>query len=273
MATPSGIISTADVGGLTLGAGSGHLSRKYGLSIDTLLAADMVLADGTFVTADQDHNEDLFRAIRVSRKVKDVTTPKLPPPPEVMRRYEEFITDAPEEINGFFAFLTVPAAPMFPEKLHKRLSDEAIAQHLQHESEMPSMFSTVHLYPINGAVHHVAKRDTAFSYRHTKWAEVIVGVDPEPANKQRACEFHDGGSRGARGSHLWAKLCETAAGQNEIRSQKSVSGEPEYRAGRGRRRSQVKWVLACPRKWPCLISGLGKGVQLAALVEGRGRQG
>src|SRR5580704_11577252 len=64
LATPSGIISTTGVGGLTLGGGIGHLSRKYGLTIDNLLAADVVLADGTFVTATHDCHEDLFWAIR-----------------------------------------------------------------------------------------------------------------------------------------------------------------------------------------------------------------
>jgi FAD/FMN-containing dehydrogenase len=43
----------------------------------------------------------------------------------------------------------------------------------------------MHLYPINGAVHRVGKHDTAFSYRDVTWAEVIVGVDPEPANRER----------------------------------------------------------------------------------------
>jgi FAD/FMN-containing dehydrogenase len=64
MATPSGIISTTGVGGLTLGGGIGHLTRKCGLSIDNLLSVDMVLADGRFVTASAEENEDLFWAVR-----------------------------------------------------------------------------------------------------------------------------------------------------------------------------------------------------------------
>jgi FAD/FMN-containing dehydrogenase len=64
LATPSGIISTTGVGGLTLGGGIGHLTRKCGLTIDNLLAADVVLANGTFVKANADENSDLFWAIR-----------------------------------------------------------------------------------------------------------------------------------------------------------------------------------------------------------------
>jgi hypothetical protein len=62
------------------------------------------------------------------------------------------------------------------------LSDEAIALHLKHGNQLPSMHSTMHLYPINGAVHRVGKNATAFSYRESMWAEVIVGVDPNPSN-------------------------------------------------------------------------------------------
>ena len=64
LAVPSGIISTTGVGGLTLGGGLGYLSRAYGLTIDNLLAVDIVLADGRLVTADKDENPDLFWAVR-----------------------------------------------------------------------------------------------------------------------------------------------------------------------------------------------------------------
>ncbi|MEO8233568.1 MAG: FAD-dependent oxidoreductase, partial [Ignavibacteriota bacterium] len=62
--TPSGMVSTTGVSGLTLGGGMGHLTRKFGLTIDNLLEADVVLANGKLVKANKDLNQDLFWAIR-----------------------------------------------------------------------------------------------------------------------------------------------------------------------------------------------------------------
>src|SRR5215472_10754119 len=64
MATPSGFIASTGVAGLTLGGGIGYLTRRFGLTIDNLLSADVVLADGSFVTATADNvNSDLFWAL------------------------------------------------------------------------------------------------------------------------------------------------------------------------------------------------------------------
>src|SRR5438105_7104607 len=65
------------------------------------------------------------------------------------------------------------------------LSDEAIALHVNHGSRLPTMASSMHLYPIDGAAHRVGKEETAWSYREARWAEVMVGVDPDPANRER----------------------------------------------------------------------------------------
>ena len=127
LATPSGIISTTGVGGITLGGGIGHLTRQLGLAIDNLLEADVVLADGSFVTASETENPDLFWALRGGGGNFGVVTSflfKLHPIPnltagpmlwplersaEVLRWYRDFITQAPDDLNGFFAFLTVPS--------------------------------------------------------------------------------------------------------------------------------------------------------------------
>ncbi|GGK56916.1 MULTISPECIES: FAD-binding oxidoreductase [Flavobacteriaceae] len=137
LAVPAGIISTTGVGGLTLGGGVGHLSRKYGLTIDNLLEADMVLADGSFVTVNKNQNSDLFWAIRggggnfgivtsfkfQAHPVKTVIGgPTLWPierTEEIMEWYHEFIQNAPDELNGFIATMIIPGAP-FPEHLHNK---------------------------------------------------------------------------------------------------------------------------------------------------------
>lgn len=65
------------------------------------------------------------------------------------------------------------------------LSDEAIDKHIQFGNTMPTLWSSMHLYPINGAASRVKKKDTAWNYRDATWAMVIIGVDPDPANKEK----------------------------------------------------------------------------------------
>jgi FAD/FMN-containing dehydrogenase len=272
MATPCGIIGTTGVGGLTLGGGIGHIARKHGLSIDSLLEAELVLADGSIVRANADENPDLFWAIRggggnfgvvtsflfrmhpVNMVQAGPTFWPLEESADVLRAYASFIPSAPRELNGFFAFATVPPVPAFPEELHGRkvcgivwchtgtadeaaeamapmlavgtpllhgvgempypalqgffdplyptglqwywradfvreMPEEAIAQHVEFGERMPAGHSTMHLYPIDGAVHDVGSSDTAFSYRDVLWAEVIVGVDPDPANAEAITQW------------------------------------------------------------------------------------
>jgi FAD/FMN-containing dehydrogenase len=265
-ATPSGIISTTGVGGLTLGGGLGHLTRRYGLTIDSLIGAEVVLADGTQVHASPDEHADLFWALRGGGGNFGVVTafefrthpvgdavmagPTFWPieqTPEVMRFFREFISAAPRAVGGFFALMTVPPVDLFPPELHLRkvaaimwcvvgseeeatrylapvhdvgtpllhgvgavphpalqglfdglytpglqcywradflneITDAAIEKHVEWGQKLPTMHSTMHMYPINGAAHDVGPADTAFSYRDANFAEVIFGVDPDPAN-------------------------------------------------------------------------------------------
>ncbi|WP_028801474.1 FAD-binding oxidoreductase [Streptomyces sp. 142MFCol3.1] len=267
LAVPSGIISTTGVGGITLGGGLGHLTRKCGLSIDNLLAADVVLASGEKVRASADDNPDLYWALRGGGGnfgvvtsflfgLHDVNTVVAGPTfwpvdmgAEVLTAYRDFIPHAPRELGGFFLFTSVPPAPPFPEELHLRkvcgvmwcrigddtdaaardmaplldalpepllhgpapmplpalqsafdgvyppgdqwywragfidaLPAEAIDLHAKFGAEMPTWKSTMHMYPIDGAVHDHAPTDTAWSYRSSGWSAVYAGVDPDPAN-------------------------------------------------------------------------------------------
>jgi len=139
LAVPCGMISTTGVGGLTLGGGVGYLTRKYGLTIDSLLGVDMVLADGRFVSASANENADLFWAVRGGGgnfgvvtsflfKAHPVSTVyggpimwPLDETHEVISFWRDLITTAPEDLNGWFGFVTVPPVAMFPQEYHNQL--------------------------------------------------------------------------------------------------------------------------------------------------------
>jgi FAD/FMN-containing dehydrogenase len=272
LATPSGIISTTGVGGLTLGGGHGYLTRKYGLTIDNLLAAELVLASGERVTASVEQNPDLFWAIRggggnfgvvtsflfrlhpVQNVIGGVVLWPIESTREVMRWYREFLPSAPRDVYAWLGLHTVPPAPPFPEELHMRkvafsavcylgppenadealapvrelgppllygvqempypalqsafddlyhpglqwywrhdfvreLPDEAIERHVEFGARRPTLHSTMHLYPVDGAVQDLGPGDTAFRHRDALWSQVIVGVDPDPGKADELRSF------------------------------------------------------------------------------------
>ena len=135
LAVPAGIVSTTGIAGLTLGGGHGYLTCQYGLTIDNLIEADVVLADGSFVTAKASQHEDLFWALRggggnfgvvtsfvyrahpvsmvyggpIFWEVKDAR--------QVMQWYREFLPQAPLELCPFLGLKTVPSTDPFPKEI------------------------------------------------------------------------------------------------------------------------------------------------------------
>lgn len=267
LATVSGVISTTGVGGLTLGGGHGYLTRKYGLTIDNLLSADVVLADGRLVHASKDENPDLFWALRggggnfgvvtsFEYRLHPVSTviagPMFWPIDQLgptLRWYREWLPQLSEDVYAFYLSAEVPSADPFPEAISgekvcgllwcctgpeeqaqaavqqardtaeplfehvgpmpypvlqslfdglyppgyqwywkgdfvRDITDEAIAVHKRF-AEVPTAKSTMHLYPIDGAVHRARKDETAWRHRDATWSMVIVGVDPDPTNNAR----------------------------------------------------------------------------------------
>lgn len=240
--------------GLTLGGSIGaYLSRRYGLTCDNLLSADVVTADGRFVTASPQENPDLFWALRggggnfgivtsfefqlhpVTDLVAGPIFFELDAAADVMAAWRDHLARAPRELGGFFGFQIAPPLPFILEDRHGdtlcavmaswcgpadeadtalaslraagpvvaehvdrvpypavqsafdglvpaglqhywkadfvvELSDEAIATHVDHGSRVPYVASTMHLYPIDGAVHDVAPDATAFAHRDLAFA-------------------------------------------------------------------------------------------------------
>jgi FAD/FMN-containing dehydrogenase len=268
LAVPFGIVSSTGVAGLTLGGGTGYLTRKHGLTIDNLLEADVVLADGSFVTANATSHPDLFWALRggggnfgvvtsfvfQAHPVKEVFAGPIfwdaKDAPAILSAYRDFIRTAPEDAGFFVGLKTVPPTdpfpqphwgkracaiigafngtpaegaraldpllsklpqplfnwmgpmpfpaiqalfdPFFPKGLQwywkgdyvSTLSDEAIATHIEQARNAPTDFCLMHLYPINGAVHRVAKDATPWSARDAMFNMVIAGIDPDPAKAE-----------------------------------------------------------------------------------------
>jgi FAD/FMN-containing dehydrogenase len=268
LATPTGIIGSTGVGGLTLGGGFGHLSRSLGLSCDNLISADVVTASGELVTASANEHPDLFWALRGGGGNFGVVTSfefKLHPVSTVfagpifydvrhtehlMRTFRDFMREVPDEMSAFFSFHQGPPAPFIPEHLHfvpmttimvcyngpieqgeqilrplreaapplvdlvgpmpmpavntmfdpiyapglhhywkadyiTRLTDGMIPIHAKHGPNVPSLQSTMHLYPQTGAIQRVGKNDTAYSYRDVEYIHNIVAIDADPGNMQR----------------------------------------------------------------------------------------
>lgn len=267
LAAPGGIISTTGVAGLTMGGGIGYLSRGHGLSIDNLISADVVTADGRLLHANEEENSDLFWAIRGGGGNFGVLTNleyRLHPVEmiyggpmffeveaarDVLSLYREFIADAPEQFGGFFGWQMAPPLPFIPGDRHGdtfcmivscwtgpmdeaegvlkpfrdvapvvadhvgpapfpamnsafdallpaglqhywkanyavEITDEAIDVHLEYGPLVPTMQSTVHLYPINGACHQVESDATAFGHRDASFAPVIAGMWENPEDNE-----------------------------------------------------------------------------------------
>ena len=264
LAVPFGIVASTGVAGLTLGGGTGYLTRKYGLTIDNLLEVDVVLADGSFVTASPEQDPDLFWALRGGGGNFGVVTSFLfqahpvsmvyagpvfweaTHAKAVMGAYRDFLPTAPEELGVFVGLKSVPSTdpfpkgywgqracavissyngsaadgekamaplleavpppifnwmsqipfpamqalfdPFFPKGLQwywkgdfvKSLPDEAIDTHIAEAANAPSELCLMHLYPVDGAVHRVAKDATAWSTRDATWSMVIAGIDADP---------------------------------------------------------------------------------------------
>ncbi|MGB8383517.1 MAG: FAD-binding oxidoreductase [Dermatophilaceae bacterium] len=137
LATTGGLVSSTGVGGFALGGGIGHLARKYGLTCDNLLSAEMVTADGQLVRADENENSDLSWGLRGgSSNFGVVTSMELAMHPvgpvvmggvifypgeqaaQVLRGWREAVAGTPDELTTVANLTSAPPLPVLPEKVH-----------------------------------------------------------------------------------------------------------------------------------------------------------
>lgn len=268
LAMPIGVVGSTGVSGFTLGGGLGYLSRKAGLTIDSLLEARIVLASGEMVTCNETLHPDLFWALRggggnfgvvvsFTYRLMEMSSVYAGPmfwplekSKDVLRYYDQLMKESSNDLYGVFAFLKVPSGDPFPKELHNKtvcgiiwcytgimeqaeetfkpirdfgppvfdmvselplpvlntlfdelypkgmqwywkahyvneISDKCIDINIRHGSKVPSIQSTMHYYPIDGKVHDVKQDETAWVNRDKRYVQLIVGVDPDPANKEK----------------------------------------------------------------------------------------
>jgi FAD/FMN-containing dehydrogenase len=272
LATTGGIVSTTGIGGLTLGGGIGYLSRRFGLSLDNLLSADVITADGQLRVASERENADLFWALRGGggnfgvvtsfeyqlHPVKDIYAGlfffPLDHVRDVLEFYRGYVETSPEDLGLFPAFQIAPPLPFIPESevgkpfiaivscwtgpieqgesaiapirnaappvaehvgpmpypalnsafdvllppglqhywktvFATELTDGAIEAHMEYGPRVPVVNSTMHIYPINGACNRVPADATAFAFRDAKFATVIAGMWPDPAENAKNTQW------------------------------------------------------------------------------------
>ncbi len=136
LALTGGIQSTTGIAGFTLGGGFGYLARKHGLTCDNLVSADVITADGRFLTASAAENADLywglrggggnfgivtsfeFRLFQLGQVLGGMLVYSANRAGEVMRFYREYVTTVPDDLFTILAFTTAPAAAPMPPHLH-----------------------------------------------------------------------------------------------------------------------------------------------------------